>query len=127
VVAKQTGDNLEDFNGLGRRSPFLAFAMLIAMASLAGVPFTAGFLGKFYIFNAAIAREQTTLIVVGVITVACGFYYYFKVVRAMYWESSTNEAAVPLSGLSRAAMMVMIAGIIFLGVYPQPILEALKR
>ncbi len=86
VVAKQTGDNIEDFNGLGRRSPFLAFAMLIAMASLAGVPFTAGFLGKFYIFNAAIAREQTMLIVAGVITVACGFYYYFKVVRAMYWE-----------------------------------------
>ena len=126
AVAKQTGDNLEDFNGLARRSPFLAFAMLIAMASLAGVPFTAGFLGKFYIFNAAIAREQTTLIVVGVITVACGFYYYFKVVRAMYWEAPTGDAAVPLSGLSRAAMVTMIAGIIFFGVYPQPILDALK-
>jgi NADH-quinone oxidoreductase subunit N len=126
VVAKQTGDNIEDFNGLARRSPFLAFAMLIAMASLAGVPFTAGFLGKFYIFNAAIARQQTTLIVVGVITVACGFYYYFKVVRAMYWEAPTGDVAVPLSGLSRATMAAMIAGIIFFGVYPQPILEALK-
>jgi NADH-quinone oxidoreductase subunit N len=127
VVAKQTGDSIEDFNGLARRSPFLAFAMLIAMASLAGVPFTAGFLGKFYIFNAAIARQQTTLIVVGVITVACGFYYYFKVVRAMYWEAPSEDVAVPLSGLSRATMAAMIAGIIFLGVYPQPILEALKR
>jgi NADH-quinone oxidoreductase subunit N len=126
AVAKQTGDNIEDFNGLARRSPFLAFAMLIAMASLAGVPFTAGFLGKFYIFNAAIAREQTTLIVVGVITVACGFYYYFKVVRAMYWEAPATDAAIPLSGLSRATMIVMIAGIIFLGVYPQPVLDALK-
>ena len=47
VVAKQTGENIEDFNGLAKRSPFLAFAMLIAMTSLAGVPFTAGFLGKF--------------------------------------------------------------------------------
>ena len=91
------------------------------------MPFTAGFLGKFYIFNAAIAREQTALIVVGVITVACGFYYYFKVVRAMYWEGPTSDNAIPLSGLSRAAMMVMIAGIIFLGVFPQPVLEALKR
>ena len=63
---------------------------------------------------------------VGVITVACGFYYYFKVVRAMYWEASTSDAAVPLSGLSRVAMMVMIAGIIVFGVYPQPILDALK-
>lgn len=126
VVAKQTGDNIEDFNGLARRSPFLAFAMLIAMASLAGVPFTAGFLGKFYIFNAAIARQQTTLIVAGVITVACGFYYYFKVVRAMYWEAPTDDVAVPLSGLSRATMAALIAGIIFFGIYPQPILDALK-
>jgi NADH-quinone oxidoreductase subunit N len=127
VVAKQTGDNIDDFNGLARRSPFLAFAMLIAMASLAGVPFTAGFLGKFYIFNAAIARQQTTLIVAGVITVACGFYYYFKVVRAMYWEAPTDDVAVPLSRLSRATMAALVAGIIFLGVYPQPVLEALKR
>ena len=126
VVAKQTGDNIEDFNGLAKRSPFLAFAMMIAMASLAGVPFTAGFLGKFYIFDAAIRYHQTTLLVVGVITVACGFYYYLKVVRAMYWETSTSEVAVPLSGLSRAAMATMIAAIVFLGVYPQPILNALR-
>jgi NADH-quinone oxidoreductase subunit N len=126
VVARQTGENIEDFNGLAKRSPFLAFAMLIAMASLAGLPFTAGFLGKFYIFNAAIAQRQTTLIVVGVITVACGFYYYFKVVRAMYWESSATDAAVPVSSVSRLAMLAMIAAIIFFGIYPQPIMNALR-
>ncbi|MEY2481988.1 MAG: NADH-quinone oxidoreductase subunit [Verrucomicrobiota bacterium] len=126
VVAKQTGDNIEDFNGLAKRSPFLAFAMMIAMASLAGVPFTAGFLGKFYIFDAAIRFHQTTLLVVGVITVACGFYYYLKVVRAMYWETSVSDVAVPLTGLSRTAMAAMIAAIVFLGVYPQPILNALR-
>src|SRR5213079_618242 len=126
VVAQQTGENIEDFNGLAKRSPFLAFAMLIAMASLAGLPFTAGFLGKFYIFNAAIAHRQTTLIVVGVITVACGFYYYFKVVRAMYWETPAADGAVPVSGLSRLAMMAMIAAIVVFGIYPQPILDALR-
>ncbi|HEX4631609.1 MAG TPA: NADH-quinone oxidoreductase subunit N [Chthoniobacterales bacterium] len=126
VVAKQTGDNIEDFNGLAKRSPFLAFAMLIAMASLAGLPFTAGFLGKFYIFNAAIAHHQTMLIVVGVITVACGFYYYFKVVRAMYWEAPSGDVAVPISGLSRIAMTAMIAAIVFFGIYPGPIVNALR-
>ena len=65
VVARQTGENIEDFNGLAKRSPFLAFAMLIAMASLAGVPFTAGFLGKFFIFDAAIRHHQTALVIVG--------------------------------------------------------------
>ncbi len=126
VVAQQTGENIEDFNGLAKRSPFLALAMLIAMASLAGVPFTAGFLGKFFIFDAAVRHHQTTLIVVGVVTVACGFYYYLKVVRAMYWEPAANDTPVPLSGLSRLTMSALIAGIIFLGVYPQPILNALK-
>ena len=127
VVAQQTGENIEDFNGLAKRSPFLAFAMLIAMASLAGVPFTAGFLGKFFIFDAAIRQHQITLVVVGVVTVACGFYYYFKVIRAMYWEEGTTESTVPLSRLSRWAMATLVAGIIFFGVYPQPILNALKH
>jgi NADH-quinone oxidoreductase subunit N len=126
VVAKQTGDNIEDFNGLSKRSPFLAFAMLMAMASLAGLPFTAGFLGKFYIFNAAIGQHQTTLIVIGVIAVACGFYYYFKVVRAMYWEAPASDAAVPVSGVSRIAMTAMIAAIVFFGIYPGPIVNALR-
>jgi NADH-quinone oxidoreductase subunit N len=126
AVSNQTGDNIEDFNGLSKRSPFLAFAMLIAMASLAGLPFTAGFLGKFYIFNAAIAHHQTTLIVIGVITVACGFYYYFKVVRAMYWEAPRGELAVPVSGVSRIAIAAMMAAIVVFGIYPQPIVNALR-
>jgi NADH-quinone oxidoreductase subunit N len=83
VISQQAGDEIADFDGLAKRSPFLAFAMLIAMASLAGVPLTAGFFGKFLIFWAAIAHQQTALIIVGTITVACGFYYYMKVVRAM--------------------------------------------
>ncbi|MEP6705752.1 MAG: NADH-quinone oxidoreductase subunit N [Acidobacteriota bacterium] len=126
VVANQTGDRLEDFNGLATRSPFLSFAMLMAMASLAGIPFTAGFLGKFFIFDAAIRQHQTMLLVVGVITVACGFYYYLKVVRAMYWETSASSEPIALSGLSRVSMIALMAGIVGLGVYPQPILNALR-
>ena len=127
VVAQHTGEQIEDFNGLAKRSPFLSFALLIAMASLAGIPFTAGFLGKFFIFDAAIRQHQTMLVVVGVITVACGFYYYLKVVRAMYWENPKTTDAIPLSALSRITMTALIAGIIVLGVYPQPVLNALQR
>ncbi|HEY2139832.1 MAG TPA: hypothetical protein VGH00_07120, partial [Chthoniobacterales bacterium] len=78
------------------------------------------------IFNAAIAHQQTTLIVIGVITVACGFYYYFKVVRAMYWELPTGDLAVPVSGTSRLAMTAMMVAIIVLGIFPQPIMNALR-
>src|ERR1700719_4442256 len=97
IVAQQTGEEISDFDGLGKRSPFLAFAMLIAMVSLAGVPFTAGFFGKFFIFAAAIAQHQTTLVVAGTITVACGFYYYLKVIRAMYWQPSARIDKIPVS------------------------------
>jgi NADH-quinone oxidoreductase subunit N len=127
IVAQQTGEEISDFDGLARRSPFLAFAMLVGMVSLAGVPFTAGFLGKFYIFYAAVQQRQIPLIVVGVITVGCGFYYYLKVVRAMYWQSDSKTDAIPVSGLSRVAISALIVATICLGVYPQPIFDALKR
>jgi NADH-quinone oxidoreductase subunit N len=127
IVAQQTGEEVSDFDGLGKRSPFLAFAMLIGMVSLAGVPFTAGFLGKFYIFYAAILQRQIALVVVGVITVGCGFYYYLKVVRAMYWQSDSKMDAIAVNGLSRVAISALIIATIWLGVYPQPILDALKH
>jgi NADH-quinone oxidoreductase subunit N len=127
IVAQQTGEEISDFDGLAKRSPFLAFAMLVGMVSLAGVPFTAGFLGKFYIFYAAVLQRQIALVAVGVLTVGCGFYYYLKVVRAMYWQSSTNLTKTPVNGLSRLAISGLIIATIWLGVYPQPIFDALKR
>jgi NADH-quinone oxidoreductase subunit N len=127
IVAQQTGEEIADFDGLAKRSPFLAFAMLIGMVSLAGVPFTAGFLGKFFIFNAAVAQRQIALVIVGVITVGCGFYFYLKVVRAMYWQSAAKTEKIPVSGLSRIAISLLIVATIWLGVYPQPIFDALKH
>ncbi len=127
LVSQQTGEEISDFDGLARRSPFLAFAMLIGMVSLAGVPFTVGFWGKFYIFYAALLQRQITLVVVGVITVGCGFYYYLKVVRAMYWQSAEKSDKISVNGLSRFAISALIISTIWLGVYPQPILDALKR
>ena len=127
VVGNSVGEQIDDYAGLAKRSPFLAFAMLIGMISLAGVPFTAGFLGKFFIFDAAIRQHQTLLVVIGVITVGCGFYYYLKVVRAMYWLEPAKTDPVPLSPLSRLTMTLLIAAIFVLGIYPQPILNALEQ
>src|SRR5262249_81509 len=123
IVAQQTGERIEDFDGLAKRSPFLAFAMLIGMISLAGVPFTAGFFGKFLIFYAAIAQHQTTLVVVGVVTVGCGFYYYLKVIRSMYWQSPSQKDKIAVNGLSRLTISALIVATIWLGVYPRPILD----
>jgi NADH-quinone oxidoreductase subunit N len=126
IVAQHTGDEISVFDGLAKRAPFLAFAMLVAMASLAGLPFTAGFFGKFFIFVSAIAQKQVALVAVGIVTVACGFYYYLKVVRAMYWQPATVSDPILVSKLSRAVIAVLIFATIGLGVYPQPILRAIK-
>ena len=127
LVAQQTGEEISNFDGLAKRAPFLAFAMLVAMASLAGLPFTAGFFGKFFIFVSAVAQKQTALVAVGIVTVACGFYYYLKVVRAMYWQPSATNSPIAVSGLSRAMMILLVSATIFFGIYPQPILNALKH
>jgi NADH-quinone oxidoreductase subunit N len=126
VVGNNAGDQIEDFSGLAKRSPFLAFALLIGMVALAGVPFTAGFVGKFFIFDAALRQHQMLLVVIGVITVGCGFYYYLKVVRAMYWLEPTTSTPLPVSALSRLTMTGLIVAIIIFGIYPQPILNALR-
>jgi NADH-quinone oxidoreductase subunit N len=127
LVSQGGGDQLESFAGLSQRSPFLAFAMLVAMASLAGVPFTAGFLGKFLVFDAAISAQHFGLVIVAVITVGAGFYYYFKVVRAIYWDVPPPSAdKIVVSPLTRVAIIAMIAGTFLLGVYPQPIFDALR-
>src|SRR5438477_288648 len=66
-------------------------------------------------------------LLIGVITVGCGFYYYLKVVRAMYWQSDSRTDVIPVNGLSRVAISALIVATIWLGIYPQPILEALKH
>ena len=127
LVSRGGSDQLENFAGLSQRSPFLAFAMLVAMASLAGVPFTAGFLGKFLVFDAAVSAHHFGLVVVAVITVGAGFYYYFKVVRAIYWDVAPSSAGkIVVSPLTRFSIIVMIAGTFLLGIYPQPIFDALR-
>ena len=127
LVSQGGSDQLENFAGLSQRSPFLAFAMLVAMASLAGVPFTAGFLGKFLVFDAAVSAHHFGLVVVAVITVGAGFYYYFKVVRAIYWDVAPSSAGkIVVSPLTRFSIIVMIAGTFLLGIYPQPIFDALR-
>ena len=127
VVANHSaGDDIADFNGLAKRSPFLAFAMLTAMASLAGLPFTAGFLGKFLVFSVALAQKQYLLTAIGVVAVGCGFYYYLRVVRAMYFQSGAtgqeSTASIPVGMVTRITIAALVVTIFVLGVYPMPAL-----
>jgi NADH-quinone oxidoreductase subunit N len=121
IVAKHSeGDDISHFNGLGKRSPFLAFGLLVAMMSLAGIPLTAGFFGKFLVFKVAYESQQFLLLILGIITVGCGFYYYLKVVRAMYWQTAVgNNSVIPVSRLSMVTISALVLLIFLFGIFPQ--------
>ncbi|MFM8886760.1 MAG: NADH-quinone oxidoreductase subunit N, partial [Chthoniobacterales bacterium] len=128
IVAQAAGgDDLSDFNGLNQRAPHLAFALLLAMLSLAGIPLTAGFLGKLFIFECAVQQQHYVLVALGVIAVAAGFYFYLKVIRAMYWQQPANPDApeIEVSPLAKITIALLCALIIWLGIYPAPLLALL--
>lgn len=120
------GEDLNTFNGLSRRSPFLAFAMLIGMVSLAGIPLTAGFFGKFFIFHLAVSERQFGLLAVAIVGAAAGFYYYFKVIRSMYWNEPADAATLRVSLPAKATISLLLGAVIFFGIYPAPLLNLLR-
>lgn len=84
-------ENFDSFNGLARHNPLLGFAMTVSMLSLAGIPLTAGFWGKFYMFSTAVERGQIWLLVIAVLMSAVGIYYYFRVIIAMYFRDGSTD------------------------------------
>jgi NADH-quinone oxidoreductase subunit N len=113
------GDELKDFSGLSFRSPFAAFAMLMFMLSLGGIPPTAGFMGKFWLFGAAIDAGYVWLAVIGVLNSAISLYYYIRLVVFMYLRKETMGSE-PVAGPSMAvALAVAVAATLVLGVYPR--------
>ena len=129
VVINRTdgADDLRAFDGLRQRSPFLAFAITVAAASLAGVPLTAGFTGKFFAFSAAASAHQWSVLAIAVGGAAAGFYYYFKVLRHVFWNRPADGvAAVEVPLLSRVLIIVLVAGVFFVGICFQPIVNLLR-
>ncbi len=101
--------------------------MLSRCSRLAGIPFTAGFLGKFLVFAAAVAAGQWLLVAIGIITVAAGFYYYLRVVAAMYWQEPTDSTPIKVTPLTRMAITVLGVLVIVLGIFPGPVLSQLRE
>jgi NADH-quinone oxidoreductase subunit N len=117
------GEDLDDFAGLMHKSPGYAVLMLIFLLSLAGIPPTAGFLGKYYIFLALIQTGHYTLAVVATLYVAVAIYYYFKIVRSMFIRESTEKAPLSTSFGLRAAAVVTGVLTLAIGIYPEPFLR----
>ena len=115
---------LSDFAGLGYRQPVLGFLMALFMLSLAGIPPTAGFVGKFYIFSAAMQAGQYVLAVVGVLASVISVYFYLRVIYLMYMvEPSREYAPLVRAPWAMAAAAVAGVGVLALGLYPLPLLD----
>jgi NADH-quinone oxidoreductase subunit N len=113
------GDELKDFSGLHSRHPFAAFAMLLFMLSLGGIPPTAGFMGKFWLFSAAIDAHYYLLALIGVLNSAVSLYYYIRLVVFMYVKKERIGSEPASSPSLTIALAVAVAATIVFGVYPR--------
>jgi NADH-quinone oxidoreductase subunit N len=120
--------SLGDLAGLSDRHPALAAAMTVFLISLAGVPVSAGFVGKFYLFGAAVGAGYTPVAVVGVLMSVVSAYYYLRVVVAMYMREPTRDVTWSTPGPAASlALAVSVALVLALGIYPAPVLELAHR
>ena len=118
---------LEDYAGLGKRSPLLAAILTIFLLSLIGIPITGGFFAKFYVFSAALqgSHPLVGLVIIGVINSAVASYYYLRIIVVMYMREARDEEApvAPISTGLGFALGLSLAATFFLGVYPNPVLK----
>ncbi len=119
---------LDDYAGLGRRSPLLAATLAIFLLSLIGIPMTGGFFAKFYVFSAALQANLVGLTIIGVLNSAVGAYYYLRIIVMMYMREARDEAPVaPASASLSTALAISVAATLYLGILPGRVLEYASR
>jgi NADH-quinone oxidoreductase subunit N len=129
------GDNVDDMTGLGQKAPVLAAMMAIFMLSLGGLPMTGGFIGKYFLFGGLIERAKTEgkswyiwLAVWAILNTVVSFYYYVRFIKVMYLgDRIADNKPLSLSPVLQIALAVSLAGILFLGVYPQPFIQLAQK
>jgi len=125
AMAHRQGEDLSfaPYTGLAKRQPWVALAMALFMFSLIGIPPTAGFVGKYYIFWAAVEANLIWLAVIGVLTSLISAFYYLRVVVAMYFSAPSQETPFHLYRTLGTALFLCAAGTLLLGLWPGPLLE----
>jgi len=120
---------IDDFSGLGQKQPLTASMLSIFLLSLIGVPLTGGFFGKFYIFRAALESHLVWLAVLGLLNSAVASYYYLRILVMMYFREPSDAAcaAEPLTPGLRAALILPALGTLFLGIFPNWVLDFAGR
>lgn len=117
---ERNAQTLEDYRGLGYRNPGLSFLMALFLVAMAGLPPTAGFIGKFYVFSAAIKEGYLLLAALGVLTSVIGAYYYLRVIYMLYMKDAVRDVEPGPIGLPTAVALIAAAiGVLYLGIMPE--------
>ena len=120
-------DEISDYAGLVRRAPALAAVMVIFFMSLAGLPPTAGFVGKLFVFGAAVQAGYYYLAIIGVLNSVISVVYYFNVVRQMFFLAPPSEERLSLPRFPLAAAIICVVMVMVIGLYPQPLIDLVGR
>jgi NADH-quinone oxidoreductase subunit N len=115
---KVGSDRISDYDGMGKRAPMISLALTLCLISLTGIPPTAGFMAKFYIFSSAVQHDLLWLVIIAVLNSVISAYYYLRVVKVMWFNEPKFEGSVPTSVALRSALIISCAGVIILGVLP---------
>ena len=128
LISNKTGsEEIDDYDGLGYSSPFLGIAFGIFLVSLTGLPPTAGFIGKLYLFIALIDAKMVTVAVIALLNSVVALYYYIRVLKHMFLTKPDSEPeAIPISWPNTLFVSVLIAAILVFGVYFEPLVNAAK-
>lgn len=127
ISQKIGSDQIRDYAGMWKRSPYLALALAFCLVSLTGIPPTAGFWGKMYIFNAGIRSDLAWLVVIGVLNSVISGYYYLSVARQMFLGEPGEAAPVRAGPSLLAALGVSTAGVLVFGILPMPLISAAEE
>lgn len=124
VANAKNSDGVDSFNGLAKRNPLLAFVMTVSLLSLAGIPPTAGFFAKYFIFTSAFMAGNTELVLIAVIASLIGVYYYFRLIIAMYFKDGDGET-IGVNMNHKLLLVVIAIAIIALGLCPDFLIRLL--
>lgn len=127
ISQRLESDAIADYAGMGRRAPLLAGVLAFCFVSLTGIPPTAGFVAKVYIFNAAVQSDLVWLVMVGVLNTVISAFYYLRVVSHMYLAEAPAEGDISTGPWLAAALGVTGAGVLVLGLVPTPLIDAAQR
>jgi NADH-quinone oxidoreductase subunit N len=127
ISNKIGSDEIADYAGVAKRSPLLALGLTLCLVSLTGIPPTAGFIAKVYVFNAAVQADLVWLAIVGVLNSVVAAYYYLRVVLNMYAAEPASEERIQPGYYLGLAMTVAVVGLLVIGIFPSPLLEASEK